>query len=1017
MGKSMKKKNLIFSFLLALVACTLFGFTNNLSVHSAFAAGAVEITFETDGGICEISTATTKDDGTLDSLPEATKEGYVFAGWKNGTELVTTDTVFSENTTIYATWERKLNNYLISKTGESYTLTGRTTNSSLPYTLTASSLANALEVISADLVSTNSPVTLNFDNITLDEDLSLSLENITLSGTLNINEFSVYFTAPKNSSILTLESLTLNATSNQNQLIIDGDLLTDLVVSNTNFNTSNSASSYAIKFNTPKHSVTIKNLITHQTEYFYNHEIGLAVTFDDTFSLENQPSGKVSITIPYAADGQSILNTKVTNTSLFNLIPNQNNFTCSINLLNGTSLIVKTQFDINFNPNGGTIADDYEKPNFSFRITAETLYPTAEDLTKTHCSLGGFAGKLNLSAEFMAKYSLSNSVLYFDKTMLSNFIQNGANFADLETYFSLQIPESQNGFTYYEFDSTGEDLNYQAIKIMLDLNQTPEFVALWTETVYTISFDENGGESVSQISAKFDESVTLSITTKTGFDFDGWYLDESLETKANITTMPDTNPTLYAKWIVHSHLLTIYQNNGTSKIEKPIDFGTLFSSISELQVENFSKIGYTFNGWFTDESLSQELALSSMPDNNLVLYAKWNINTYTITLFYNHKSNDGIYKSLTQEFGTDISSLKAETPAFEGFTFLGWFTDKNGQFAYTIPNTMPANSETDGVLKIYAFFIPTEYKITFYYKTSVYWTIRDMHFGDTIELPANPSISGLIFDNWYNDASFTEPFSFTTMPSRDLSVYAKMIDKKTITLNEKQQTYNISGNPNFALSFQLNGFKVEYLVDGNWTITAPTKKGTYDVRITRNEDSEYKAFSSTITGGLKIIADNIDINIYSLILYCLAGIELICAIIVLFLRKQRKTYLTYAIVLPFGVISNSQFINFLVALTLAVFGFVLLIIQIVKLKQVNTEIARISTEEHGYKPPDVSENKSISKNVEIILEKEGFTSAHDEDFNLDNLNEPNQEENEINSNGKNSIAGTENSPDRFDDKN
>ena len=96
------------------------------------------------------------------------------------------------------------------------------------------------------------------------------------------------------------------------------------------------------------------------------------------------------------------------------------------------------------------------------------------------------------------------------------------------------------------------------------------------------------------------------------------------------------------------------------------------------------------------------------------------------------------------------------------------------------------------------------------------------------------------------------------------------------------------------------------------------------------------------------------------------------------LRKQRKTYLTYALTLPIGLVQTSQFINFIISLVLAVFGFVLLIIQIVKLREVNNQIAKISTEVEGYRPPDVSENKSISRNVEILLEKEGFVSASKE---------------------------------------
>lgn len=975
----MKKKSLIISFLLALIACTFFGVSNKITSQSAYAAEVFEITFDTNGGTLSETTMTTSEDGTLESLPVPTKNGYVFNCWKLGTETVTKDTVYSQNSTLFAIWERKLFTYTISQSGENFIITGNTSSSSLDYTLSATSLEEAITQIKNDMVSTNLPISVNFNNISLTDNLNLSFEDITISGELNLNEFSIIFTAPVNLAKLTLETITLNATSSQDLLKIDGNIKTDLTISNANFN-SIATNNYAVKFINSIHYVTVKNAIVHQTSFFYNHETGISSSFDSSLNLENQTNQKLSITIPFNEDGAVVLRVNKTNKDLFNFIPNQDNFRCFVSVINGTSIIIQTEFDINFEANGGSFETGFSFPATNYKKTTETLFPTAENLTKTHSTLNGFAGKLTLSENFKTKYSLTSSVLYFDKTSLETFIQAGQNYSELETYFSSNIPESINGFTYYKYDSENQDLNFKAVQMMLELNQTPEFVALWSESTYKISFEENGGTTVDDISGKFGTSITLPTTTKAGFDFAGWFVSETSETEFNLTTMPDDNITLYARWIPHTNKLILDFNNNTANIEKDVVYQTLLSSIPEINSENFSKTGFTFVGWFTDSSLSNELNIDTMPDENLTLFAKWSINTYTITLFYNHRDNDGIFKTLTQEYDSDITSLKSTTPQFEGFKFMGWFTDKNGQFDYSIPDKMPANTESDSTLKIYAFFVPVEYKITFYYKTSTYYTIRDLHFGDRITMPANPTISGFIFDNWYADPALTTLFTETTMPSRDLSVYAKMIDKKVISIDEKIQTYNLSKNNGFALSLQLTGFKVEYLVNGSWTITTPTKKGTYDVRITRNEDSEYKAFATTIAGGLKIIANEINISIYSLILYCLAGIELICSIIVLFLRKQRKTYLTYSVVLPFGVIQTNQFISFLVALTLAVFGFVLLIIQVVKLKQINSDIAKISTEEHGYKPPDVSENQSISKKVNIILEKEGFINAKDEDY-------------------------------------
>lgn len=70
--------------------------------------GAHIITFNANGGSVAPATATTNADGKLATLPTPTRSGnYRFNGWftaQNGGTKVTTDTVFTANSTIYAHW-------------------------------------------------------------------------------------------------------------------------------------------------------------------------------------------------------------------------------------------------------------------------------------------------------------------------------------------------------------------------------------------------------------------------------------------------------------------------------------------------------------------------------------------------------------------------------------------------------------------------------------------------------------------------------------------------------------------------------------------------------------------------------------------------------------------------------------------------------------------------------------------------------------------------------------------------
>ena len=65
------------------------------------------VTYNTNGGTLPEHTATTNSSGKLTSLPNPTYAGYVFKGWYDavtGGNRITTDTVFTQNTTIYAQW-------------------------------------------------------------------------------------------------------------------------------------------------------------------------------------------------------------------------------------------------------------------------------------------------------------------------------------------------------------------------------------------------------------------------------------------------------------------------------------------------------------------------------------------------------------------------------------------------------------------------------------------------------------------------------------------------------------------------------------------------------------------------------------------------------------------------------------------------------------------------------------------------------------------------------------------------
>lgn len=95
------------------------------------------------------------------------------------------------------------------------------------------------------------------------------------------------------------------------------------------------------------------------------------------------------------------------------------------------------------------------------------------------------------------------------------------------------------------------------------------------------------------------------------------------------------------------------------------------------------KEGYSFQGWYKEDALTTpwDFESDTAGETSFSLYAKWEINSYTLTF-----DTDGgsPVESITQNYDTEIEV--PQEPKKDGFVFAGWDTE--------IPTTMPAKSMT-----------------------------------------------------------------------------------------------------------------------------------------------------------------------------------------------------------------------------------------------------------------------------------------------------------------------------------
>ena len=88
------------------------------------------------------------------------------------------------------------------------------------------------------------------------------------------------------------------------------------------------------------------------------------------------------------------------------------------------------------------------------------------------------------------------------------------------------------------------------------------------------------------------------------------------------------NKTLYAKWteiVEQSYTITYELNGGTNAPENP---ATYKESDETIELADATKDGYTFEGWYSDEALTEKVTeIAKGTTGDITLYAKWKKNT------------------------------------------------------------------------------------------------------------------------------------------------------------------------------------------------------------------------------------------------------------------------------------------------------------------------------------------------------------------------------------------------------
>ena len=344
---------------------------------------------------------------------------------------------------------------------------------------------------------------------------------------------------------------------------------------------------------------------------------------------------------------------------------------------------------------------------------------------------------------------------------------------------------------------------------------------------------------------------------KTGYTFAGWYADAGLTSTYVFTGMPSYNVTLYAKWAPGSGIgykveyyqantdnttyqlkdtqeltgttestvtaedksyagftkdtsvsdtastgtvaadaslvLKLYYKRNAVTISFDSNGGTSISPITQLYGTTVTaplqpvKTGYNFTGWYSEAELTNTYSFSTMPSDNITVYAKWDASNTIAYKVEHYQANldNATYQLMDTEVltGTTDAMVSAVAKSYEGFTE---DTSASGRVS-------KGAVAADGSLVLKLYYKRNTVAIGFDSNGGTSVSPITQLYGTAVTVPAQPVKTGYNFAGWYEDAAFTNAYTFTNMPSTSITLYASWAPSSSTAYRVKNYLENVDG--------------------------------------------------------------------------------------------------------------------------------------------------------------------------------------------------------------------------------
>lgn len=278
--------------------------------------------------------------------------------------------------------------------------------------------------------------------------------------------------------------------------------------------------------------------------------------------------------------------------------------------------------------------------------------------------------------------------------------------------------------------------------------------AKWATVTHTVSFDSNGGSPVDTQTVEHGGTVDRPQNPTRDDVFVGWYDADGKAYDFNSIVTSDL--TLTARWAATPSVeeaLVVFDSNGGSEIP-----ATTVTKDSPVQrpMDPPTRESCSFDGWFTAADGGKRYDFDLPVTENLVLYARWVPQQYTVTF---DRADGSATTSVKVESGSSVAM--PEDPTRDGYVFTGWYNE-NTLYDFATPVTV------DLMLTAHWYQLPATHTVTFDSDGGSAVDAQTVEDGGTVTAPTTaPVREGHTFTGWYLDGKL---YDFATPVTTDLTL-------------------------------------------------------------------------------------------------------------------------------------------------------------------------------------------------------------------------------------------------------